>query len=350
VNNQLEPRACFRCGRVKDADDFPMGSRSRSEGDRRRDERRRPRRSTVCTDCWDAEGERRKARRAQTKQQAATWKEGRCWYRRCAKCLKRKQLCRRNFYSEGRYANGKTRWRYTCRRCDIERVEGLKAAEREADPAAFRARQAAYMRAWRASNPEAARAASARHRARINANPELRARKNEQQRLNSRMRREREGHDLSAPMKTKGHVKYVRSGKTYDANPERRVPHPDGNGDAVPVWCPAFESGPRKNGRVKQPHYRMSKPPELPSGPLADRVQAVIEARENGGDPHRITVTKEELCGTIGISSRSLERWLGGARTMVQFEVADRVLTALELNWWDVWEPAEYPEVAAALG
>lgn len=74
----------------------------------------------------------------------------------------------------------------------------------------------------------------------------------------------------------------------------------------------------------------------LPAGPLAAAIVHLAEriAAEHGLD------TRGGLwlaCGRYGVSPRNVFAWRTGERAFVNFEVADRVLTASPLNWWDVW-------------
>jgi hypothetical protein len=56
-------------------------------------------------------------------------------------------------------------------------------------------------------------------------------------------------------------------------------------------------------------------------------------------------MTRHLLRG-VGVQQRAYYAWRVGERASVRFAVADRSLTAMDLNWWDVWDPVEYPEVA----
>lgn len=83
--------------------------------------------------------------------------------------------------------------------------------------------------------------------------------------------------------------------------------------------------------------------PMLPVAPLFDRARKLVDALEEA------KLTREEACSTAGVAPRLFRQWETGIYATVRFDVADRVLIALGLNWFDVWDPAEYPEVAARL-
>jgi len=84
--------------------------------------------------------------------------------------------------------------------------------------------------------------------------------------------------------------------------------------------------------------------PKLPAEPLAKLLAEHVE-RAWQGDEHTAQSTLERL----GVNERSYREWLTGVRTLVQFNVADRVLTRLGISWDEVWPPHVYPEVAARL-
>jgi hypothetical protein len=92
-------------------------------------------------------------------------------------------------------------------------------------------------------------------------------------------------------------------------------------------------------------------PLPLPAKPLAAAMDAIAERlhRENGDDAPGIQI----VCEKTGVQPRLLLRWRIGEIAKVQFEVADRALTALDLLWWEVWDedryPVEHAAVAAAL-
>lgn len=83
--------------------------------------------------------------------------------------------------------------------------------------------------------------------------------------------------------------------------------------------------------------------PLLPVQPLRERVLRRVHALET-------QLTREEACEKVGVTTRMLNHWERGTYDAVRFDVADRVLIALGLNWFDVWTEDEYPEIHARLG
>ena len=61
------------------------------------------------------------------------------------------------------------------------------------------------------------------------------------------------------------------------------------------------------------------------------------EAIERAKRPHEKLI---DVARRAGISDRTRREWVTEARTTVQFNMADRVLTRLGLEWWDVWTEA----------
>ena len=80
----------------------------------------------------------------------------------------------------------------------------------------------------------------------------------------------------------------------------------------------------------------------LPSMPLANAVQAVVDRRTREmnwpfvatGSQHYCS---EMVCEEAGCTSRNLRRWQAGHQPTVRLDTADTVLTNLDLLWWDVW-------------
>lgn len=76
--------------------------------------------------------------------------------------------------------------------------------------------------------------------------------------------------------------------------------------------------------------------PNIPARPLM-AVIASWQERERLDD-----LTAAER---LGVSDRRMREWRkDGAWT--RLEIADKCLIALDLLWWEVWDPEEYPEVA----
>jgi hypothetical protein len=75
---------------------------------------------------------------------------------------------------------------------------------------------------------------------------------------------------------------------------------------------------------------RVDDPHSLPSLPLAE---AVDRARVSWGFS-----SMEDLCERLQVAPRTVMRWRNGDLPTVGFDLADRVLTRLDLLWFDVWE------------
>lgn len=83
---------------------------------------------------------------------------------------------------------------------------------------------------------------------------------------------------------------------------------------------------------------------DLPAAPLAAALRDYLSrnvSMEHGGK----MVTRHVLLG-MGIQQRTYYAWCAGERASARFNVADAALLGMNLNWWDVWDPVEYPEVA----
>lgn len=91
--------------------------------------------------------------------------------------------------------------------------------------------------------------------------------------------------------------------------------------------------------------------PFLPAKPLGDvleaRIQKALAGREYGGVEGSTQPTRETVCQGYGATIRDLLDWKSGRREGVRFDTAERVMIALDLLWFDIWPPEEFPEVAA---
>lgn len=89
-------------------------------------------------------------------------------------------------------------------------------------------------------------------------------------------------------------------------------------------------------------------PATLPVAPLAATVARHIErvapAIGGGGCAWRDSCLMD-----IGVHPRRYYEWTRGRSLTVHIELADRVLTALGLDWVEVWPRDEFPEFAARL-
>ena len=75
----------------------------------------------------------------------------------------------------------------------------------------------------------------------------------------------------------------------------------------------------------------------MPVGPLVDAALAWIE---------RHGLTLDAAGARFGVDEKTIRRWRDD-RGSVRLSDADSVLVAIDLLWFDVWDPAVYPEVAA---
>lgn len=99
----------------------------------------------------------------------------------------------------------------------------------------------------------------------------------------------------------------------------------------------------------------------LPSAPLAQLIEQrrrlplnVLSAaiKSDRGNRVELAQDSEILAEQLGVSPKALQEWRLGKRRTVQFDSADRVLLALGVCWWDVWQPcpAECGECEACDG
>lgn len=127
----------------------------------------------------------------------------------------------------------------------------------------------------------------------------------------------------------------------------------------------------REYRRASRERRATDEPPPLPgflpSAPLlaalevaitrdaqVEPVLAVAARNHRGGaEPSREAAMygrDEVVCQRAGISSKTLREWRRGKRPRVQFGTADLMLQNLGLLWQDVWDPAEFPELAEVMG
>lgn len=77
--------------------------------------------------------------------------------------------------------------------------------------------------------------------------------------------------------------------------------------------------------------------PRLPVAPLWAAVERFMADRD---------MTKDATAALFGVSERALYRWEHESKS-VRLEAADAALVGMDLLWWEVWSPDEYPKVAA---
>lgn len=286
---RLPPRACVRCHEVKPADAFPVGGQTRQSKARRQGEPS-TRRSAVCEGCWREE---RRERAAAAEERRATWEEGGRLVRRCWSCREV-----RPFPEEFYAARASGERDHRCKQCAREQAQRW-VEEVRTDPARlaeFRERRAEQMRQWRARNPDRVYALNVAYHARLAQDPERYAARLEANRMDYRLRRERAGY----------HVPPVK-----ESSPSLREP-------------------------------------SLPAAPLATALVSYLR-RNAPLNPETGEPLANPVLEGMGIEPRTFYAWRVGERASVRFAVVDRALTAMGLNWWDVWDPAEHPEVARQL-
>lgn len=270
-----QPRHCFRCHELKQPDDFAWGDGSKAKGPKPAYRRRR----NVCKACVAIEDQAKAERQTRRR---ATWttRTGRV-VRRCSRCKKVKTLDAESFYVAQR---DPLRYDNYCKSCRIARNTALlrrKLADPEHGPVEHERRNR-WAREWRARNPERTKAYERRYREQLKADPERYAKRLEADRLSWRLRRERDGADLSTVRALRPSVTPREMTDTY-----------------------------------------------LPAAPLVECIQ------------HFADDNIEAFCAAIGIESRSWRRWCSGESVRVQLLHADRVLTALGLNPQDVWDDSQ---------
>jgi hypothetical protein len=300
----LRTRVCVRCGEARPLTDYaphgrccigckdkPRSSRSRRAcmhcgvikeadafawGDGTKGRGIYRRRKGVCLECEALE---RAAKERAALERRATWEQDGVLVRRCSQCADVLPL-ETGFYVTVPNSPGMKRWRYRCKACDIRRASDYK--KRVWTVPELRAAYARRQRDWRKRNPEAYRAQRERYAQRVKADPQWHAERLEHNRMWYRLRQEGKGRSLDDIRKQRAHFPLVEG--TFGC---------------------------------------------LPAMPLGDALRSYA-CREGMAD--------ERVCELAGIDPRNLFAWLHGERQMVQFDVADRVLTSLELSWWDVWD------------
>lgn len=88
--------------------------------------------------------------------------------------------------------------------------------------------------------------------------------------------------------------------------------------------------------RAEQPQHGSSGTgPEMPARPLMVLIDAWME---------REGLTDLAAAARLGTSDRRFRDWRKGGNT--RMSIVDKALIAMDMLWWEVWSPDEYPEVA----
>ncbi len=228
--------------------------------------------------------------------------------RTCRGCGAELPLTPEHFWRKGQASDGTQLFYKRCKTCQAplnarysaasrERMTPERLAERRRKDAE-RARRKRATEEGRLKNVERCR----RWRAAVAKSAERRRREREAQRIRHRLRAERAGRAV------------VRSARVIDE--------------------------------------KAAQEPLLPAGPLAEFIERMIAAERarlnwlpeplrRGHDNFR-----ESVCARLGIDARTLYAWRKGQREGAHLDVVDRVLTRSPYHWWDVYDPAEHPEVA----
>jgi hypothetical protein len=110
--------------------------------------------------------------------------------------------------------------------------------------------------------------------------------------------------------------------------------------------------------RVKPPALKLA-PTELPPTRLESRrtfpdpdcragdIEVAPLLRAALSEALRLTGTLAHGRGIVakraGVSTRSFYSWEAGERTHTKLDTADRLLLAIERNWWEVYDPQQHP-------
>jgi len=237
------------------------------------------RRYGVCRACREAERQAKHQRRATFVRDGVT-------VRRCCVCRETFPL-ESGFYIRKRWDDGRVDYDHRCKPCHQRHTEARRKRQMQ-DPqqaALIRRRRAAATRRWIRMNPEASRAAQKRYYDKVMADPRRRQEIRENERIRHRLARERAGTPLTA----------LRSAST-----------------------------------AMMGHDEL---PRLPVGPLAEVIRRLVRREELAGNPEPF----ECVCRLADVEPRTAFAWLTGERRVMQFDVAERVLVALGLLWFDVW-------------
>lgn len=213
------------------------------------------------------------------------------WVRVCSHCHLPRDLGRTFYICRRKLKGNLTDYDSVCKKCRIKSIQKIAAA-RVATPEGRAEQQAEWARhrkAWRKRHPERSRAQIRRYRERLRKDPVRHAASLEIARINYRLKAEREG---------RGAIRAIASVRGAD---------------------------------------------DLPRVPVQPLLAVLSDIADDGED------SWTDLSESIGVSDRSMRRWKTGEVTDVSFDTADRILTALGLLWFDVWNEADFPEVHARL-
>jgi hypothetical protein len=136
--------------------------------------------------------------------------------------------------------------------------------------------------------------------------------------------------------------------RNRDLRYQRKRPGPcPGCGNHKPagyVYCTSCRIA--RHGATTQP-IAPRFPRRLPVAPLVEVIQRYVDKHLDYNDHG--TPMLEECLGTIGVSSRRYYEWVRRRALWIGFDVADRILGELGLDFRDVWDRERHPEFNASL-
>lgn len=278
-------RPCVRCHERKAPELFPWGDETPSGRAGFKRKRRKGKFRRRSTVCLDCWAE---SHRLQAERRSTWTRDDGLRVRRCCECAEVFPLTSEHFYVDGRNS-----LRNRCRACDRakqreayhEMMKDPKRAERT------RERTRAAKRRYAARHPDRVRQQQRDRMARLRSDPDVADQLRADARIDRRLRRERLGLAVRTP-------------------------------------------GARTPG---------SGLPSVPARPLADAVVRYANSRRVRGVPRSL----EDVCAQLGIEPRTLYAWRVGERALAHFDIADAILQATELNWWDVWACHEHDDPVA---
>jgi hypothetical protein len=249
------------------------------------------RRRGVCRACIEADGERPGYREQHAPRVEATYRRNGVLYRRCSRCGREARLTAANYYVTRPRVEGVQRFDYRCKPCAREVGREKYRRQKESGERLARKREVGReaQRRYEQRHPDRVRAARKRYVARLKRQPTRWAERLDNRRIQAALRREAE-----------------------TGTARRQAPRAD-----TPRTVLTERGG------------------MLPSGPLV----ALVESRARG------VVALTEACEALAIDERQYRSWKAGQR--VQLDVAERVIHAANLLWFDVYDEARWPEAHA---
>ncbi len=208
------------------------------------------------------------------------------------------------------------RWNGSCKSCETIESRRYRTELRKRSPKEFRRRQKVYQQNLRES---------------LEADPEKARRWREMRRKSQIKRTEKAKAD--ARVKALRKAAYKRWWDRTMADPKRHAALLEGRRITYRVKREreGFVPKPVKRGqRVNRPS------PRLPGKPLAVLIDKLASENE---------LSLASQCAALGVSDRAVRHWSEGESSAVNFTTADKVLTAVGLLPWDVWDEKQLSRV-----